>query len=58
MSQPTIRETHSDIISCLYEDLIMLDEQTGEFDEFTNARIDEQRRKLMQQIKELESAAA
>ncbi len=56
MSQPTVRETHSDIIDCLYEDLIMLDEQAGEFDEITNARIDEQRRKLMQQIRELKAA--
>ncbi len=43
------------LIDCLYEDLIMLDEQAGCFDEFTNARIDEQRRKIMQQIKELEA---
>lgn len=45
------------IIDCLYEDLIMLDEQAGCFDEDTNARIDEQRRKIMQQIREAEEAA-
>ena len=56
MSQLTLKETHSDIISCLYEDLIYLDEQAGEFDEETNARIDEQRRKIMEQIRELEAA--
>jgi hypothetical protein len=48
--------TDKELIDCLYEDLISLDEQAGCFDEFTNARIDEQRRKLMQQIKELEAA--
>ena len=56
MSQPTLRETHSDIIDCLYEDLVMLDEQAGEFDEVTNAQIDEQRRKIMEQICELGAA--
>ncbi len=43
------------IIDCLYEDLINLDEQAGCFDEFTNARIDEQRRKIAAAIKELEA---
>lgn len=46
------------LIDCLYEELVMLDEQAGCFDELTNARIDEQRRKLMVQILELEVAAA
>lgn len=44
------------LIDCLYEELAMLDEQAGCFDEDTNARIDEQRRKLMIQILELETA--
>jgi len=44
------------VIDCLYEELVMLDEQAGCFDEDTNARIDEQRRKIMVQILELESA--
>jgi hypothetical protein len=44
------------VIDCLYEELIYLDEQVGCFDEDTNARIDEQRRKIMTQIIELETA--
>ena len=44
------------LIDCLYEELVSLDEQAGCFDEFTNARIDEQRRKLVNQILELETA--
>ena len=43
------------IVNCLYEELIYLDEQAGCFDELTNARIDEQRRKIMIQILELEA---
>jgi hypothetical protein len=48
--------TDKELIDCLYEELFMLDEQAGCFDEETNARIDEQRRKLMVQILELEAA--
>ena len=48
--------TDKALIDGLYEELIYLDEQAGCFDEFTNARIDEQRRKIMQQIKELDAA--
>jgi len=44
------------VIDCLYEELIYLDEQAGCFDEDTNARIDEQRCKIMIQILELETA--
>jgi hypothetical protein len=44
------------IIDCLYEDLINLDEQAGCFDELTNARIDAQRRKIMESIQELQGA--
>ncbi len=44
------------LLDCLYEQLISLDEQAGCFDELTNARIDEQRRKIMVQILELETA--
>ena len=44
------------LLDCLYEELVYLDEQAGEFDEETNARIDEQRRKLAAQIRELEAA--
>ena len=43
------------LLDCLYNELVNLDEQTGCFDEFTNARIDEQRRKIMIQLIELES---
>ena len=42
------------LLDCLYNDLINLDEQAGCFDEETNARIDEQRGKLYNQIQELE----
>ena len=44
------------LLDCLYEELISLDEQAGCFDEETNARIDEQRRRLAAQIRELEAA--
>ena len=44
------------LLDCLYEELIGLDEQAGCFDEETNARIDEQRRRLAAQIRELEAA--
>ena len=43
------------VIDGLYEELFYLDEQAGCFDEYTNAQIDEQRRKLMTQILELET---
>ena len=42
------------LLDSLYNDLINLDEQAGCFDEETNRFIDEQRRKLMAQILELE----
>ena len=44
------------LLDCLYEELISLDEQAGCFDEETNARIDKQRRRLAEQIRELEAA--
>lgn len=44
------------LMDCLYEELAMLDEQSGCFDEVTNASIDAQRRRLMVQILELETA--
>ena len=44
------------VIDCLYNELIHLDEQAGCFDEVTNRFIDDQRRKLMAQILELETA--
>jgi hypothetical protein len=44
------------LLDCLYEELVMLDEQAGCFDEVTNRFIDDQRRKLMTQILELETA--
>jgi hypothetical protein len=50
--------TDKELIDCLYNELIHLDEQAGCFDEDTNVRIDEQRRKIMTQILELEVAAA
>jgi len=46
----------STLLDVLYNELIHLDEQAGCFDEETNARIDEQRRKIMIQILELETA--
>ncbi len=55
--QDALAMTDKELLDCLYEDLVSLDEQAGCFDEFTNARIDEQRRKIVQQIRELESAA-
>jgi hypothetical protein len=45
------------LIDCLYEELVILDEQAGEFDEFTNARVEDQRRTLVRQIRELEGSA-
>lgn len=48
--------TDSTVLDSLYNELIHLDEQAGCFDEETNARIDEQRRKIMVQILELETA--
>jgi len=44
------------LLDCLYNELINLDEIAGQLDEETNARIDEQRNKLYNQIKELEAA--
>ena len=44
------------LLDCLYNELIHLDEIAGELDEESNARIDEQRRKLAAQIRELEAA--
>lgn len=44
------------LMDCLYEELAMLDEQAGCFDEETNAKIDEQRRKIMIQLIEMEAA--
>ena len=44
------------LIDVLYEELVHLDEQAGCFDEETNAKIDLQRSKLYNQIKELEAA--
>ena len=44
------------LLDCLYNDLVNLDEQAGCFDEATNLFIDEQRRKIMIQILELETA--
>lgn len=46
----------STLLDSLYNELINLDEQAGCFDEETNARIDAQRRKIMVQILELETA--
>jgi len=43
------------LMDCLYEELAMLDEQAGCFDEETNARIDELSRKIMIQLVELEA---
>lgn len=45
------------LMDCLYEELALLDEQAGCFDEVTNASIDDQRRRLMVQILELELEA-
>jgi hypothetical protein len=44
------------LLDCLYEELVNLDEQAGCFNEVTNRFIDDQRRKLMAQILELETA--
>lgn len=44
------------LLDCLYNELINLDEQAGCFDEETNRFIDEQRRKIMVQVLELETA--
>jgi hypothetical protein len=45
------------LLDCLYEELINLDEQAVCFDEVTNRFIDDQRRKLFNQIVELEQSA-
>jgi hypothetical protein len=44
------------LLDSLYNELTNLDEQAGCFDEETNRFIDDQRRKLMIQILELEAA--
>ena len=44
------------LLDSLYEELIMLDEQAGCFDEDTNAQIDKQRESIYNQIKELEKS--
>jgi|APGre2960657373_1045057.scaffolds.fasta_scaffold407107_2 hypothetical protein len=44
------------LIDSLYNELVNLDEQAGCFDEETNRFIDDQRRKIMIQILELETA--
>lgn len=44
------------LMDVLYEELAMLDEQAGCFDEETNAKIDAQRRAIMIQLIEMESA--
>lgn len=51
----TVNNMDKTLLDCLYEELVMLDEQAGCFDEETNARIDEQRNKLYNQIQELEA---
>ena len=43
------------LLDVLYNELINLDEQAGYFDQFTNARIDEQRWKILKQIQDLEN---
>ena len=44
------------LLDSLYNELVNLDEQAGCFDEVTNRFIDDQRRKLVTQILELETA--
>ncbi len=44
------------LLDSLYNELVHLDEQAGCFDEVTNRFIDDQRRKIMTQILELETA--
>jgi hypothetical protein len=44
------------LIDVLYNELVHLDEEAGCFDESTNRFIDDQRRKLMAQILELEAS--
>ena len=44
------------LLDCLYNELINLDEQAGCFDEETNRFIDAQRKKIFEQILELEAA--
>jgi hypothetical protein len=44
------------LMDSLYEELAMLDEQAGCFDEVTNARIEERRRNVMIQLIEMEAA--
>lgn len=41
------------LLDALYEELALLDEQAGCFDEFTNAQIDRQRQSILKQIKDL-----
>lgn len=43
------------LLDCLYNELINLDEQAGCFDEETNRFIDVQRKKIFEQILELEA---
>lgn len=43
------------LLDCLYNELIHLDEIAGELDEESNARINEQRRRLAAHIRELEA---
>lgn len=45
----TTRET----IESLYDDLVHLDEITGELDPESNRKIDEQREKIVQQLRNL-----
>lgn len=47
--------TDKTLLDSLYEELINLDEQSGLFDEITNAFIDQQRSKVYNQILEMES---
>ena len=42
------------LLDVLWNDLVNLDEQAGCFDEDTNARIDQQRQSILNQIKDLE----
>ena len=44
------------LLDSLYNELVHLDEQAGCFDEVTNRYIDDQRRKLFEQIVDLETA--
>lgn len=44
-----------DTINALYEELIYLDEIAGELDPESNARIDQRRAEILQEIKDLRS---